>query len=454
MSRLVTDPLASTDGYDIPPVGRSVLEPPTSAHQVDGSGASALCVCKENQRHFLERAFSRLQLDETRQRLLTHSFREVMVQVPLKVHREGAEDLLTLTGYRVQHNHARGPFKGGLRFHPDVNLDEVRALAQLMTWKCALVDIPFGGAKGGITVDPHSLTAGELETLTKRFTQKMSPVLGVHRDIPAPDVNTNPQVMAWIFEEYSKAHGHTPAIVTGKPLEIGGAPGRLEATGYGVAFITCLACRDRSLPIEEATVAIQGFGNVGSHTARRLAENGARIIALSDVFGGVWNEKGVDVAAALAHVAEHGKLVGLPDALAISNEELLGLRCDVLIPAAMEGALNCDSAPSVRARLVVEAANIPVTHLAEDVLRQQGTTIVPDILANAGGVIASYFEWVQNIQQFPWERETTLSRMEQRLDSAYEAVRDSAEKDGVDMRTAAYELALRRVLRAIELRGF
>ncbi len=456
MSRLVTESIASTDGRELPSADRPVLEHPISSseHEAGESRVQALCVCKDNQRHFLEHAFSRMRLDETRQRLLMHSFREVMVQIPLKVQRAGAVELLTLTGYRVQHNHARGPFKGGLRFHPNVNLDDVRALAQLMTWKCALVDIPFGGAKGGITVDPHSLTADDLEILTKRFTQKMSPVLGVHRDVAAPDVNTNPQVMAWIFEEYSKAHGHTPAIVTGKPLEIGGAPGRLEATGYGVAHVTNLACRDISLPIKDATVVIQGFGNVGSHTALGLAASGARIIALSDVFGGVWNEKGIDVAAALTHVAEHGTLVGLPDTRAISNEELLKLPCDVLIPAAMEGAINCDNAPFVSAKLVVEAANMPVTHMAEDVLRQQGTRLIPDILANAGGVIVSYFEWVQNIQQFPWERETTLSRMEQRLDSAYEAVRDGAEKDGVDMRTAAYELALRRVLRAIELRGF
>ena len=255
------------------------------------------CVCRDNQRHFLERAFARPHLEMAQRHLLRHSFREVAVQIPLVDRSDGVPSLRSYEGYRVQHNQARGPFKGGLRFHPSVSLDEVRALAQLMTWKCALVDVPFGGAKGGVRVDPTELGTEELETLTKRFTQKMAPVLGVHRDVPAPDVNTGPQVMAWIFEEYSKVHGHTPAIVTGKPVEIGGSEGRLEATGFGVACMTASACRAAGREVDGARVAIQGFGNVGSHAARHLAQMGACIVSVSDVDGGILSERGLDVAS-------------------------------------------------------------------------------------------------------------------------------------------------------------
>jgi glutamate dehydrogenase (NAD(P)+) len=417
-------------------------------------GGVKKCNCQDNQRHFLERTFERLSLEESQRQLLLQSFREVSIQIPLRVHKNGKERLCTFTGYRVQHNHARGPFKGGLRFHPEVNLGEVRALAQLMTWKTALVDIPFGGAKGGISVDPQMLSKDELETLTKRFTQKMAPVLGEHQDIPAPDVNTNPQVMAWLFEEYSKAHGHSPAIVTGKPVEIGGSIGRLEATGHGVAYIAAMAAHDLGMPIANTRVVIQGFGNVGSHTARRLEEVGARVIALSDVHGGVINENGIDVNKAIAHVTNTGRLDGLEHTRPITNEELIALPCDILIPAALDGVINCDNEDEIKAKLVVEAANMPITHMADTRLRELGITIVPDILANAGGVIVSYFEWVQNIQQFPWDRKIVFERLEQYLSRAYEAVHRLAERDKVDLRTAAYELAIRRVSKAIALRGF
>ena len=361
------------------------------------SEAPLQCHCQDNQRHFLDRALSRLRLGASERELLLHSFREISVQIPLEVTRDGRRALQTLTGFRVQHNHARGPFKGGLRFHPEVNLGETRALAQRMTWKTALVDVPFGGAKGGIAVDPRDLASAELEILTKRFTQKLAPVIGVHEDVPAPDVNTNPQVMAWMFEEYSKAHGYTPAIVTGKPLELGGASGRLEATGHGVAFVTRRACRELSIDLEGARIAVQGFGNVGSHAARRLAELGARVIALSDVYGGVYAEPGIDIPAAQAHVAEAGRLAGLPGTEAIGNDALLQLPCEVLIPAALDGTVHCDNEAGLRARVVVEAANMPVTHMADESLADRGVIVVPDILANAGGVTASYFEWVQNI---------------------------------------------------------
>jgi glutamate dehydrogenase (NAD(P)+) len=326
-----------------------------------------------------------------------------------------------------------------------------------MTWKSALVDIPFGGAKGGIAVDPAGLRPSELETLTKRFTQKLAPLIGPMQDILAPDVNTNPQVMAWIFEEYSKTHGYSPAIVTGKPLELGGASGRLEATGHGVAWIAAHACRENGIALEGARVVIQGFGNVGSFAARRLSELGVRVIAVSDVNDGVHHEKGIDVAAALGHVGEAGRLEGLGGAERIDNAELLELPCDVLIPAALDGTIDCDNEGRIRAPLIIEAANMPVTHGADRALADRGVTIVPDILANAGGVTASYFEWVQNLQQHRWEPGVLLKRLEKMLSSAFDAtqlVRRSQSKRSLELRGPAYELAVQRVVRAIELRGF
>jgi len=293
-----------------------------------------------------------------------------------------------------------------------------------------------------------------LETLTRSFTQKLAPILGEHEDIPAPDINTNPQVMAWIFDEYSKSHGYTPAVVTGKPVELGGSEGRLEATGFGVAYITRRACNDLSIPLKQAHIAIQGFGNVGSHAALRLSEMGARIVAISDVFGGVYCKDGVDIQAAVHHAQENGRLQGLKGTKEISNDALLALPCDVLIPAAMEGVINCVNADAIQARLVIEAANMPVTHMADDKLRAHGAVIVPDILANAGGVTVSYFEWVQNIQRFPWDREKVFKLMETYLSRAYEDVRGLSRRKQVDLRTSAYELAVQRTLRAVVLRGF
>lgn len=409
------------------------------------------CCCHDAQEHFLGQSFDALGLDDRHRTLLLHSFREVSVQIPLEVESADGRALETFTGFRVQHNHARGPFKGGLRYHPSVSLDEVRALAQLMTWKTAVADIPFGGAKGGITVDPTRFRREELETLTKRFTQKMEPVLGVYQDVMAPDVNTSAQDMAWIFEEYSKHHGQSPAIVTGKPIELGGSPGRLEATGHGVAHVGALVARDVGLDLAGATVALQGFGNVGSHAARRLDEMGARIVAVSDVHGGVYRESGVDVDAAIEQVRECGRLEGLADSEPLTNDELLGLPVDVLVPAALEGAVNCSNEAAVRARVILEGANMPVTYMASEALEDRGVVVVPDVLANAGGVIGSYFEWVQNIQQLPWSRETFLNRLEERLSAAYAAIRRGREDS---LRRNAYEIAVQRVLKATELRGF
>jgi glutamate dehydrogenase (NAD(P)+) len=412
------------------------------------------CCCQDNQAVFLDRAIQRLNLNAAQRQLLMQSFREVSVQIPLNIHNGDHKTLHTFTGYRVQHNHARGPFKGGLRFHPDVRLEEVRALAQLMTWKTALVDIPFGGAKGGIAIDPTSLTEHELEILTRRFTQKMSPVFGVDEDIPAPDVNTNPQVMAWIFDEYSKSHGHTPGVVTGKPVELGGLKGRLEATGHGIAFVTNRACSDLGITLKDARVVIQGFGNVGSFAALRLEAMGAHIIAISDMYGGLFNAQGINIESVIDHVRQTGKLENFSGAQPVSNDSLLGLPCDVLIPAALEGTINCDTEAAIQAKLIVEAANMPVTHMANDKLQKRDVIIIPDILANAGGVIASYFEWVQNIQRFSWDKGMVFDRMESHLSRAYTDVQKLAEASHVDLRTSAYELSVRRVLRAVELRGF
>lgn len=412
---------------------------------------AAECCCRDGQAHYLARSFERLGLDEARRALLLHCFREVRVQIPLETVEEGRAVWQTFTGYRVQHNQARGPFKGGLRYHPTVALEEVRALAQLMTWKCAVADIPFGGGKGGIAVDPDALSGAELETLTKRFTQKMAPILGVHRDILAPDVNTSPQVMAWIFEEYSKQHGHVPGIVTGKPLALGGSQGRLEATGHGVAHVCALAARAARLDLEGSTVAVQGFGNVGSHAARRLSELGARVVAVSDVHGGVFADGGLDVHAVLDHVARTGALTDLPGADPITNAELLALPVTALVPAALEGAIDCTNEGSIRARMVIEGANMPTTHMASEALEERGIVVVPDILANAGGVIGSYFEWVQNIQQLPWERRAVLGRIEERLEHAHDA---AAAGRSASLRDNAYDLAIQRVLESTELRGF
>lgn len=414
------------------------------------------CQCQDTQTHFLERAIESLHLEAAQRKLLLSSFRETTVSIPLRPHRSDDDggELYTYIGYRVQHNHARGPFKGGLRFHPSVSLGEIRALAQLMTWKTALVNIPFGGAKGGIAVDTTLLSQHALEVLTKRFVQKMAPVFGVHEDIPAPDVGTNPQVMAWILEEYSKTHGYTPAIVTGKPMELGGSAGRLEATGYGVAYLAGKVASEIGLSIENASAVVQGFGNVGFHSARHLEARGARVIALSDARSGIICKAGIDIERARRHVAETGWLENLPGTERVSNAELLELPCDILIPAAIEATINCDNAEHVRARLIVEAANIPVTHLADMTLRERGITIVPDLLANAGGVLASYYEWVQNLQEFPWEYDTVLRRLEQRLCRVYEQVRQLAQQGNTDLRTAAYELAIGRVNQAMALRGF
>ncbi|MEA3278120.1 MAG: Glu/Leu/Phe/Val dehydrogenase dimerization domain-containing protein [Pseudomonadota bacterium] len=351
-------------------------------------------------------------------------------------------------GFRVQHNNARGPYKGGLRYHPTVDEDHATALANLMTWKTAIVDVPFGGGKGGINCDPANLSERELYDITCAFVERVKEVIGPTLDIPAPDVNTNAKVMGWIMDEYSKYHGFSPGVVTGKPLHLFGSQGREEATGRGVMYALDEALQDRRLTFSEVTVAIQGFGNVGSHAARLIAEKGAKIVAVEDHLGGVANPDGLPIDQLTAWVVERRTVQGFPGGDAFPNDELLTWDADVLIPAALEDVITADNADAIRARIIVEAANGPTTPEADEILHNRGILVVPDILANAGGVTVSYFEWAQNIQQFQWELHKIVGELEMKMRRAYSGVRDMAREKGLDMRTAAFVLAIARVGRA------
>ena len=395
-------------------------------------------------------AARRLGIPENVQVALKTPYRETLVELPL-VDENG--DFTTFHGYRVQHNKARGPMKGGLRYHPDVDLEEARALASLMTWKTAVVDIPYGGAKGGIDMDPRFLTPSQVERVTRTFIERIHLLIGPNEDIPAPDVNTNPQVMAWIVDEYSKFHGFSPAVVTGKPLEVGGSPGRHSATGRGVAFVTARAAADEGLDLDGATVAIQGFGNVGSWSAHFLEELGAKVVAVSDVNGGIFAGDGLDVTRLMEIVEGGGSVVEHDGVESMTNEELLTADVDILVPAALGDVLHKWNARNVQAKLVVEGANGPTTPAADVLLKERGITVVPDILANAGGVTVSYFEWVQNLQQFRWTAERVDSELEGIMSEAYDSVRQMADEHDVSLRTAAFMVAVRRVAGAVKLRG-
>jgi glutamate dehydrogenase (NAD(P)+) len=397
-------------------------------------------------------AASHLGLGEQERRLLKEPFREVQVKVPVRMD-DGSLEIFH--GYRVQHNGARGPFKGGMRYSPDVDIAEVRALAEAMTWKTALVNIPFGGAKGGVNVDPLRLSRGELERLTRKFIAQIRHVLGPMRDIPAPDLGTNPQVMAWILDEYSSRAGYSPACVTGKPLELGGSAGRNRATGRGAVTVLGEHLREMGQPLEGLRVAIQGFGNVGSNIALLLADQGAEVVAVGDIFGAIAGRDGRGLPVqALADYAKHsGSVAGFPEAVAIDSEELLTVDCDVLVPAAAECVLHEGNAERVRAKVIAEAANLPTTPEADAILGRKGVSILPDILTNAGGVIVSYFEWVQNLQQKPWEELAVRKELRRRMLETYRDVSHLAAHEGRTLRQVAYSLAVERVLRAEEKRG-
>jgi len=392
-----------------------------------------------------------LKLDPWLRNVLRKPKRQLIVAIPTKMD-DGS--IHVFEGYRVQHSLARGPAKGGIRYHPDVTLDEVKALASWMTWKCATVNIPYGGGKGGVVCDPKKMSQRELEGMTRRYASEISIIIGPDRDIPAPDVYTNAQTMAWIMDTYSMTVGSTQlGVVTGKPLQIGGSQGRNEATARGCQFVIREACKEKRIALRGARVAVQGFGNAGSIAARLLSEDGATIIAVSDSSGGIHSSKGLDMKAVLAYKERTGSLRGFPEAETISNERLLELECDVLVPAALENQITLDNASRIKAKIVAEAANGPTTPGADDVMHKNGTFVIPDILANAGGVTVSYFEWVQSLQSFFWEETQVNQHLEKVMTRAFQEVLAIARKYNVHMRSAAYILAVGRVAEATRIRG-
>jgi len=400
--------------------------------------------------YFFDQAADLIELPDSARVLLQTPTRELRVELPL---RRDDGSLEVFIGYRVQHDNSRGPYKGGIRYHPAADLDEVRALASLMTWKTAVVDVPFGGAKGGIEVDTTALSHTELERLTRRYTRAISEVIGPHTDIPAPDMATNAQVMAWIVDQYSQLKGYHPGVVTGKPIELGGSLGRTEATGTG-----CIVCLDQVLNSlgrnrPDTTVAIQGFGNVGRWAAMEAATRGYKVVAVSDVRGGIVNMDGLDVLNVVEHVDATGFVEGAPSADTLEAGKLLGLDVDVLIPAAIGGVINPSNVDQIKASIIIEGANGPITPRADERLALDGVTVVPDILANAGGVTVSYFEWVQNLQRFNWSRQRVMGELESTLSTGFRVVSKRARDLNVPLRQAAFAVGLERVRDASLLRG-
>ncbi len=396
------------------------------------------------------RAADLVGIPEAYKQAMRSCYRELKVQILL---RRDSGELQEFTGYRVQHNGARGPYKGGIRYHPTVDLEEVRALASLMTWKTAIVNVPFGGAKGGVSCDPRAMSDRELQGITRVFARKIDMALGPYRDIPAPDMGTNAKMMAWMMDEYSRKNGYSPAVVTGKPVALGGSQGRESATGLGVFYVAQRACRDLGIDLAGAKTVIQGFGNVGSWTAKYFHEGGAKVIAVADVDGAVRNEKGLDIPALWAWVKEKKTVAGFPGGEAFPREKVLEVPCDILIPAALNGVITAENVEGVRARLVLEAANNPINPHADHILAERKITVVPDILANAGGVTVSYFEWTQNLQQFFWTEKEVQQKLEAVMDRAWLEVADTAKKRAVPLRVAAFMVAIQRVHEAVLLRG-
>jgi len=397
-----------------------------------------------------ELAADALEMDEHWRTVLRTPFREMSVQIAL---RKDNGELEVYQGYRVQHNGSRGPMKGGIRYHPHVDLNEVRALAALMAWKTALVDLPFGGAKGGVNCDPATLSISELQRLTRKYVSRIGLILGPYRDIPAPDMNTTPQIMAWVLDEYSGRNGYTPAVVTGKPVSMGGSLGREAATGRGVMIITHRILQTLGISNESPRVVIQGFGNVGANTARLLTAHGSKVIGISDISGAYHNGNGLNINDALEYAKNNKDLTGWSGGDKITNEDLLTLDCDVLIPAALGGVITKDNAGDVKTKVVVEAANAPVSFDGDAILGSRGIPVVPDILANSGGVIVSYFEWVQNLQQFRWDEADVNNKLEKLITSAYDQLVTLAQGRNVPYRMAAFMIALKRVQEAEIMRG-
>ncbi|XP_049404945.1 glutamate dehydrogenase A-like [Solanum stenotomum] len=392
-----------------------------------------------------------LGLDSKLERSLLIPFREIKVECTIP---KDDGTLVSYVGFRVQHDNARGPMKGGIRYHPEVDLDEVNALAQLMTWKTAVADIPYGGAKGGIGCVPKELSLSELERLTRVFTQKIHDLIGINTDVPAPDMGTNAQTMAWILDEYSKFHGHSPAVVTGKPVDLGGSLGRESATGRGVVYAAEALLNEQGKQIKDLTFAIQGFGNVGSWVAKLIHEIGGKVVAVSDITGAVKNQNGLDIPALLSHKEATGKLNDFGGGDVMSTDELLTHDCDVLIPCALGGVLKRENADHVKAKFIVEAANHPTDPDADEILSKKGVLILPDIYANAGGVTVSYFEWVQNIQGFMWEEEKVNRELKKYMTKAFGNLKSMCQTHSCNLRMGAFTLGVNRVARATQLRGW
>ncbi|MCU1528075.1 MAG: glutamate dehydrogenase, partial [Frondihabitans sp.] len=420
---------------------------PAAAAPTAARGEQAL----ESAQSQLADAIATLEYPAGLHQLLAHPRRELKVQVPL---RRDDGSLEVLTGYRVQHNSSRGPSKGGLRYSPSVTLDEVKALAMWMTWKCALLDVPYGGAKGGITIDPRNYSQRELERVTRRYTSEILPIIGPERDIPAPDIGTDEQTMAWIMDTYSVSVGYTvPGVVTGKPVSIGGSHGRSTATSRGVVHIALAALRHRDLKQHRSTAAVQGFGNVGAGTAQFLHDAGVKVLAVSDQYGEIFSSNGLDLTKLRRHVAETGTIVGFPDADALPPDSLLELDIDLLIPAAIEGVIHRDNAAHINAKIVVEGANGPTTSAADRILTDRDILVVPDILANAGGVIVSYFEWVQGNQAYWWTAAEVEERLEHRMTRAWHQLLESSTRRQITLREAATVTAVEKVAEAHLIRG-
>jgi glutamate dehydrogenase (NAD(P)+) len=399
----------------------------------------------------IDRAAAVLHPDADALEPLRHPRRQVIVSLPVMMD-DG--HLRVFDGYRVVYDNSRGPGKGGIRYHPDVNLDDCTALAAWMAWKCAIVDVPFGGAKGGVACDPQNLSDGELERITRRYISEIFDLIGPTVDIPAPDVGTDSRVMAWVMDTFSMKKGYVePGVVTGKPIALGGSSGRLEATGRGLLFVTRQTLRRVGRELADSSVAIQGFGNVGSNAARLLHAEGAKVVAVSDVSGAIYDPHGLDLPRVVAYYRETGQLRGFPGTQLLDNQGLLRLPVDVLLPAAMEGQINADNAAEVQARIIVEGANGPTTPEADEILARRGVLLVPDILANAGGVVVSYFEWVQDRYGYFWKVAEVNERLEEKMVAAFDAVWSTKEKFEVDARTAAYILAVERIMEARKLRG-
>ena len=402
-------------------------------------------------RHYFDRAVERLELPDDIRTVFWTPYREVTVQIPVKL---SDGKVHTFSGYRIQHNGARGPYKGGIRYHPEVDVDEVRALASLMTWKTAVANIPFGGAKGGVNVPAERLDRSELQAITRSFMDKIQKVLGPTRDIPAPDVNTDAQVMAWMMDEYGKLHGHTPAICTGKPIALEGSYGREQATGRGCIYMFREAAPQLGLTPADCTFVVQGYGNVGSWAARILQQLGAKMIGASDATGAIHGQAGIDADGLAHHLREGGKLTEFPGAEVISPDDLLAIECDVLIPAALGGMIHEGNADRINTRLMIEGANSPTTPAADEILQEKGVYVIPDVMANAGGVVCSYFEWVQNLQHFRWSEREVNDKLGGVMRRAYRDVDARSKEERISLREGAYLVGIERVVEASRTRGY